>query len=127
MDEPGVVAGIVEGGEPAVVAAVPAVVAESVVEATPATLTPSQFAALKAALVEANPNVVAELISGDTVEAVLASATAAKTAYQRVATQVAEAATAGVLAGGGSREADLSAYEGLSPQGKIQLALSQRR
>lgn len=115
------------GGESATPAATtPTEVAAVVVAPVAGALSPSQFDALKAALIEANPHVVAELIVGDTVDAVLASATAAKAAYQRVATSVAEAATGGVLAGGGSREPDRAVYDSLSPEGKIQMALERK-
>lgn len=108
---------------------------EAVVEQAPAPAAAAasvDLAAAKELILKAHPQAVAELVAGETFEALLASVPAAEAAYQRVAASVQEgtpaaaaAAAAAVAAGAAVRTpaVDVSA---LSPMGKIQYAVRTR-
>ena len=90
-------------------------------------LTPAQLTAFREQAVRLNPNVIPELITGGTIEEVTASLGTAAAAFERVANGVRAQVAGSLPAGGGTREVDTSAYEGLSPEGKIQFALGNRQ
>lgn len=98
--------------------------ADGVSEGSPGTaLTAEQLGRLREVIVAAHPEAVPELIAGSDFEALLASVAGARAAYVRIAEEAARGAVAGVPRGGGTREFDAAAYEGLSPEAKIAAGL----
>lgn len=97
---------------------------------TPATLTEgptvAQLARLREVLVAAHPEAVPELIGGDDLDALLASVETARAAYARVKLAATQSTLAAIPRGGGTRALDPAAYAGLSPEGKIAVALGAR-
>lgn len=91
---------------------------------TAGAITPAQLAALREQAVALNPNVIPELITGNTVEEFAASLGRAREAFDRVANGVRAEVAGSLPQGGGVREVDRSAFESLSPEGKITFALS---
>lgn len=120
MPPVGTAAVTVQAGEVSV--QTPATVEVAAVD--PLKLSAEQQATLRGQLAAANPNAIAELITGDTAAAMLASVEGARGAFQRVANQVQAGVAASLPAGGGTREVDRSVYESLSPEGKIQFAIN---
>jgi len=76
-------------------------------------------------ILKAYPEIVPELLAGDSVDGLLASVPAAREAYTRIATEIHEQAPAPIPTGSG-RRAPIDP-EGLSPESKIRAGLSQHR
>lgn len=93
----------------------------------PPQVTPEALGRLREAFVALNPEVVPELIAGETIEAVLESLDAAKAAYARVKGEVEARVAGAVPRGGSSRTVDPAVLDGLSPAAKIAYGLSQQQ
>ena len=82
--------------------------------------------ALRELVVRAYPEVVPELLSGETVEEMLASLPAAQAAYQRIAEQARPAGPEPVPSGGGTSRAFPIDIGSMSPGLKIREGLRRR-
>ena len=74
-------------------------------------------------LVASGPNLVAELVRGDTVEEIDASVEAARRAYEEVSRRVTEQVERQLPAGNPARSASTPGAEWLKPEAKIALGL----
>ncbi len=92
----------------------------------PGTPTADQLARLRDVLVAAHPEAVPELIAGADLDTLLASIAPACAAYTRIKQTATQATLAAIPRGGGTRALDPATYDGLSPEAKIALALSNR-
>ncbi len=75
-------------------------------------------------ILKAYPDIVAEMVIGDTVDGLLASVAGARAAFSRIAANVQEQAPAVVPAGSGRRPAVDA--EALSPEMKIRVGIGKR-
>ncbi len=99
---------------------------ESPAPPAPGAPTADQLARLRDVLVAAHPEAVPELIAGADLDTLLASLDPARAAYTRIKQTATQATLAAIPRGGGTRALDPAAYDGLSPEAKIALALSER-
>ena len=122
-DEPG--EGVAEVAEPAALVpeSVAAVEGSAGGAANSGGVSNAELAKLKSAL-QAQPNVIPEMIAGDSVDALVSSAEAAQAAYQKVADQL--GGQVAVPSGAGERGGNPPGWEDLSGEAKIGVALRQR-
>ncbi len=98
-----------------------------------ATPDPVDMGELRDLVLKANPDVIPEMIAGDTFDTLMASVDPAKAAYQRIVQSVGGAAGGGaaavarVPAGGGATRQFVVNIEELSPSAKIAEGLRQRQ
>ena len=97
-----------------------------------------ELARVRELVLQANPDVVAEMVGGDSFDSLLASVDAARAAYRRIAGEVSSSTAAGppataaaaappsVPAGQPGRQPYTSAVEDLSPAVKIAEGLKRR-
>jgi hypothetical protein len=74
-------------------------------------------------VVASMPGIVPELVSGDTIEAIDASAEVARQAYADISRRIAEQYERSIPAGNPPRSAASAAYDALKPEAKIALGL----